>query len=70
MDYFVLMDIRTKSKYRELLLKTYIIYGDCSNSKKVLNQLCGEESSCRDDVLSKKDHFGLSIADVNLKCGL
>jgi len=68
MDYFVLMNIRTKSKFRELLLRTYAVYGECTKFETVLTQLCTEDKSCKDNILSRKDDFGLSISDVNLNC--
>ena len=68
MDYFVLMNIRTKSKFRELLLRSYAVYGNCTNFKIVLTQLCAQDKSCKDSILSKEDEFGVSISDVNLDC--
>jgi hypothetical protein len=68
MDYFVLMNVRTKLKLRVLLLRTFAIYEKCTQFQEALRKLCSSDSQCEEDILSKKDEFGLSILDLNQQC--
>jgi hypothetical protein len=70
MDYFILMNVRTKSKMRELLLRTFAIHEQCAQFQVVLKQLCSDDSKCEEHILAKKDEFGISVLDLNDKCRL